>query len=104
MNNYPEGDSFNMDITLYESDSSEVTPSTLRYRIDCLTSKKTVRDWTDVTPSSSPSIPITPDDNAIINDRDRYEVRELVLESNYGTSSAKIFRRRWQVENLQGLS
>ena len=59
-----------------------VTMLAIKYRIDDLTNKATVRDWTSITPVAEFEIAVTPADNAIISDGNRRERRQLTIVAN----------------------
>jgi hypothetical protein len=102
---YNEGDAFIQDIGFYDSDFSASTPATARYRIDCLTNKREVSDWTEISsPTQAEEIVVTSSDNAIINTRNKQELRQMVVQSNYGTDTQKSETIEWTVRNLQGVS
>jgi hypothetical protein len=100
---YNEGQSATVNIVFQDDDNVATTPTTLRYRIDCLTNRRQVRDWTTLTPASSVSIPITPSDNAILNTRNDVERRQMVIQTEYGTNDQAVEYSEWTVKNLQGV-
>lgn len=102
---YLEGQSASITFYFYEDDgSTAATPTTARYRIDCLTTGRPVTDWTTLTVGSSITISITPTENRILNSRNKQERRQIVLQTEYGTNSQEVFKRDWIVENLQGVT
>ncbi len=70
------------DVSFYSADDLPVTPDAVRYRIDCLTTQKVVRDWTTVTPAQSVRIVIRSDDMRIIDDQNVSEDKQLVVEAS----------------------
>lgn len=76
------------------------TPTTVRYRLDCLTTSSTVLDWTSASPASSVSIAVTGAQNAIIDDANDYEVKQLVVQADAGLSTQQTQRKTWRVENI----
>ncbi len=102
-----ERSSFTCAIALRNEANEVVTPDSMRYRIDCLTTGRTIRDWTDVTPSAEMSITVEPADNAIQSDRNAREQRQLTLVANNGQSNQFVDPdpiRWWVVNVLQGRS
>lgn len=100
---YDEGDSFTARFEFYDEDRVASSPTTLRYRIDCLTSGNAVRGWTTVTAAQSVDISVTPDDNAIINDSNRTERKQMVTQTNFDTDTQSVYTTEWDVKNLQGI-
>lgn len=97
-----EGSSFVVTIRPRDkATDSPVTFSTMKYRIDCLTTGRTVRDWTDLTPSASVELQITDTDNAIVDDANRRERKQLTLVGNDGLSTQFVDPdpARWWVNN-----
>lgn len=84
------------------STSAADTPTSVRYRIDCLTSRTTVKDWTSVTPGSSVTITVTGAENEIIDDGNTYEWKQLTVEGDTGLSDQMRGSRQWRIENLYG--
>lgn len=101
---YNEGQSFTATFKFFDSDWTPSSPTTLRYRIDCLTTKTTVRDWTTGTPGASVDIEVSPDDNEIQNTLNRRERKQMVVQTNYGTSTQGVETKDWDVLNLQGVT
>ena len=102
--NYKEGQSFTATFKFFDSGFAPSTPATARYRIDCLTSGVTIRDWTVLTPTQSIDIAVTPTDNAIQNSQNPSERKQIVVQSNYGTDTQSVQSSDWTVENLQGVT
>ena len=76
------------------------TPTTVHYRIDCLTTGIEVAGWTSVSPVSSVSIPVTAMHNAIQGSSD--EVKQLTVVADRGLASQYVETACWSVENLFG--
>lgn len=85
------------------ADSSADTPASIKYRIDCLTTGRAIKDWTTVTPGTSVEIAVTGSENAIQDDCNDYEVKQLTVQSDAGASDQCRGRKTWRVENLYGL-
>lgn len=84
------------------STSAADTPSAVRYRLDCLTTKTQIADWTSASAASSVAISVTATHNAIIDDCNDYEWKQLTVESDNGASNQMRKTVRWRVENLYG--
>jgi hypothetical protein len=100
---YNEGSAFTA--TVYfrtRSTAAATTPTSIKYRIDCLTSGTELADWTTVSAASSVSISITATHNAIQNDGNGHEIKQLTVASDYGLSTQHVEAVSWRVENLYG--
>lgn len=98
-----EGSSFTA--TAYfrtRSTSAASTPTTVHYRIDCLTTGTEIADWTSVSASSSVSISITGTHNAIQSDENDVEVKQLTVSADKDLSTQVRQTVRWKVSNLFG--
>lgn len=81
------------------------TPTTVHYRLDCLSTGNQVADLTEVSPSaSSVSITITPTQNAIQDECNSYERKQLTVVADYGLATQYVDRITYDVNNLSGLS
>jgi hypothetical protein len=78
------------------------TPTTVKYRLDCLTTETLLADWTSLTPSSSVSIPVIGTYNAIQSDTNDVEVKQLTVKADDGLATQVVQSVRWKVENLFG--
>lgn len=76
------------------------TPTSVKYRVDCLTTQTELADWTSVTPSTSASIAITATHNAIQSDSNVTERKQLTVASDYGLATQAIESVTWEVLNL----
>ena len=101
---YNEGQSFTANFKFFDSSYVPSSPTTLRYRIDCLTTKTQVKDWTTLTPGLNVDISVSPDDNDIQNSNNRRERKQMVVQTNYGTSTQGVETKEWDVLNLQGVT
>jgi hypothetical protein len=97
-----EGDSFTLRFSMYSEDRLPTTPTTARYKIECLTNKRNIRNWTTLTVAQEIDISIEPDDNVILTEGSRVERRQMTVQTDYGTTTQNVFTREWDVRNLQG--
>ena len=105
-----EGSTFERDVTFLNTDGQPVTPTSARYRIDCLTTGTEVRAWTPLTPAPTVTLVIggtadnTANDNRIIGYNRETEERQCVVENT--DSSGNIGRKafKWDVVNLAGVA
>lgn len=96
-----EGNSFSVTFSVYNESGSSYTPSTARYKVECLTNRRSIRSYTTLTAATSMQISITPDDNVILNDLNRTERRQITVQTDHGTDSQKVFVAEWDVRALQ---
>ena len=82
---------------------SAATPTTIHYRVDCLTSKTTLKDWTSIAPSTNNSISITSTMNAIQMDINKSERKQIIVQSDRGLDTQATGSARWVVDNLYGI-
>lgn len=85
------------------SDASAQTPTNIHYRIDDVASGASVLDWTSVSADDEITITVTATQNALRDQCQPYEVRELVVAADYGLSTQYVDRVRFTLENLQGV-
>jgi hypothetical protein len=102
--NYNEGQSATLTFVFADEDDEVTEPTTARYRIDCLTTGRVVRDWTTLTVATSVEVAITPDDTAILVNRNPSERKQVVVQSNYGTDEQAVAYSEFTVKNLQGVT
>lgn len=102
MKSYYEDDSFNRYVEFYNEDSEAYTPTTVRYRIHCLTTDTSIRSWTTLTPANPLTIAVTPDDNVIVSERNRVERRQMTIQADFDTDTQKVSTYEWDVTNLKG--
>ena len=98
-----EGDSFTVEASFFDSADAVALPSSIRYQVWCKTNKEAVRDWTTVAIGTSVSIAITSSDNRILDTRNSFEQRQLVVQTNPGTSTQQTETLEWRVKNLGGV-
>jgi hypothetical protein len=77
-------------------------PTTIHYRIDCLTTGTEIADDTSVTAASSATIAITATHNAIQSDGNTKERKQLTVITDSGLSTQHRETITWTVENLYG--
>lgn len=84
------------------STAAATTPTTVHYRIDCMTTGTELSALTSVSAASSVSLSITGTHNAIQNDGNDYEVKQLTVVTDSGLSTQQTEAVQWRVENLYG--
>lgn len=83
-------------------DGSATVPTTLKYRVDCLTTEQAIKAWTTLTPAAEVSISVTGAENAIRNDANAYEDKQVVVISDEGLGTEQRQDFRYRVKNLFG--
>jgi hypothetical protein len=91
-----------VNVRVIGTDGSVVAPTTLKYRLDCRTSGTVLVDWTTVTPDATTVIPITADQNRIVNDGNEVEEKLLTAIVDEGLDTQDSQEYGWQVVNLYG--
>lgn len=99
-----EGGLFAHPFTYLNASDVAAVPTTIRYRVDCLTTGRKMRDWTTVSAAQDITVTLTKDDNAIVDQGDEFEEREVTVQYNAGLSTQQIQRHRWVVENIHGVA
>lgn len=84
------------------STSAASAPTTIKYRLDCLTSGAQIADWASVSAASSVTIAVTGTHNAIQSNGNDYEVKQLTVMADEGLTTQVRQAVRWRVENLYG--
>ena len=87
---------------LTRSTKAASTPTTVHYRVDCLTTEKALKDWTSVTPGNSVSIAITAGMNNIQEGVSQKEHKQLIVQINRGLDTQVTQFAIWKVRNLFG--
>lgn len=98
-----EGSSFSMPVSLrLRSTAAAAVPTSIHYRLDCLTSGIELVDWTSVSAASSFTLSITGTHNAIQNDGNDYEMKQITVKTDVGLATQYVEAAQWRVENLYG--
>lgn len=77
------------------------TPSSIRYRVDCLTNGANIVNWTSVSAASSTTIDVAGGHNAIIDETNEYETRQLLVEIDTGLTTQSRQAITWRVKNIR---
>lgn len=99
-----EGSRLPATFRLFDGNSAPAIPITLRYRIDCESTGKVLRDWTTVTAAQLTSLIIPASFNAIQNRANAFELKTLTVEADAGTDNAYTDDVTWRVRNMYGVS
>lgn len=88
------------------TDTSETwtaqTPTTVHYRIDCLTTGTAILDWTSVAAATSATLSITGTQNAIQSDCNEWETKQVTVKIDSGLSTQYQEAMTYDVRNLSG--
>jgi hypothetical protein len=79
-------------------------PTTVHYRVDCLSTDTTVTDWTSVTPGNSVDISITSTMNKIQDSAKNSERKQIIVQADRGLSTQVTGQNTWVVKNYRGIS
>lgn len=93
-----------LELAFTDKNGDPVVPSTLNYRIDCLTSGEAVVDDTSVATAASVEIEITAAQNAMRNQGNATETRRITLKATYGGGGELNQQIDYQVVNLKFVS
>lgn len=99
----PEGTTFTA--TAYfrtRSTKAASVPTNVYYRVDCLTTKEQLQDWTVVSTAGNVSITMTAAFNAIQDDSNQWERKQLTVMADRGLSTQAVNRAYYKVENVFG--
>src|SRR5512139_795138 len=77
------------------------TPSSIRYRVDCLTTKSAIVEWTSVSAASSATIIIPGTSNGIVSDSNNFEERQITVEIDTNLSTQARESKTWRVRNIR---
>ncbi|MEE9541201.1 MAG: hypothetical protein V3V85_06890 [Candidatus Thorarchaeota archaeon] len=80
------------------------TPTTIRYRIDCLKTRKIIRDWTSVSAAANVTITISASDNEIQDDSNLFEKKQIIVQADNGLSTQVNGKKVYRINNLTGIT
>ena len=90
--------------TAYYRNASDAadTPTTIHYRVDDLTTNTVITNWTSATPGVSVDITITPTENRMISNRNKWERRQITVSADKGLSTETRDIVQYKVLNTGG--
>lgn len=91
-------------VRIFNDDVVAAIPTTLRYRIDCETTRQNLVGWTTLTPASVVSLTIPATINVIQSRLNSIELKTLTIEADSGLSTAFTAPYQWQVRSLQAFN
>jgi hypothetical protein len=96
-----DGDNFTATIQFFDEASGVLTaPTTVEYRIDCLTNDHKVLDWTSVTTGDTVSIAVAGTYNTIITAANSFERKQITVCADRGLTFQCIDQKQWLCKNL----
>jgi hypothetical protein len=97
-----EGTYYEVEASCFDSDGQEALPTTIEYSLYCLTNGKDIRGLTEVTIGTTVSIFATAAENAIINNRNDYERKQMTVVIDRGLATQTTETIEWIVKNIRG--
>ena len=95
---FSEGSSMVATAYFREGEASEV-PTTVKYRLDCLTTGIELKDWTTLSPAAAIAINITATENAIQGQYNRLEKKQITVARNPDTDTQVRKTKTWKILN-----
>ena len=86
----------------FRAEDAAQAPTTAEYRIDCLDTGEAIQGWTSLTAATRISIPVTSENNRIVDNWHSKERRQLTVSADRGTATETRDTIQWQVENIRG--
>lgn len=100
---WKEGSAFPLPVYLrLRSTAAAATPTTIHYRIDCLTTGTEIADWTSVSAASSFTISVTATHNAIQDSGNDYEIKQITVMTDQDLATQHRESVEYRVDNLYG--
>lgn len=88
----------------FDKNSDAALPTTLVYRIDCITTDTEIRADTTITPGETVEVTIADEENRIINQNNITELRVVTFTAGYGAGEQATEAYRYDVRNLHGIT
>ncbi len=80
-----------------------LAPTTIRYKVDCLTTRTALKAWTTVSAAASVTITMTAVFNAIQDAVNPWERKQITIQADFGLSTQLTKTRNWKVFNVWGI-
>jgi hypothetical protein len=97
-----EGTTLRIQVLNLDSSDAPVTPTTLRYRLDCRTTGREIVGWTSLTADDTVDITVTAAQNDIQNRSNTVERKTLTVEADTGLSTAFSDDYDFEVRRMSG--
>lgn len=89
-------------INLWDNENIPAPPLSAKYRVDCLTTGRQVRDWVDIDePTAILTLGLTPEDNCIFNGANQKERRAVQVVAVYDDDDEFHGQFKYDVLNLR---
>lgn len=85
-------------------DGSLITPTSLKYKVDCTTNNQPVTAWTALTPAATTTVVIPAASNTILDDGNSYEDKTITIMTDEGLDTQETTTQGYRVRNLVGVS
>jgi hypothetical protein len=98
----PEDSTFALSVKFWDDGGEPwlaAAPTTVDYRVDCLTTGVTMTDWTSVSPAAVVTINVPVAANAINSEVNWREKRQLTVKANKDLSTQYLSNFTYYVEN-----
>jgi hypothetical protein len=95
-----EGSTGYIAISFFDQVGAAANPTSVEYRVDCLSTARQILDWTTITPATSVEIQLTPAQNAILNPANSVEKKLVTVRAQYGAGEAQTDQFEYVVRNL----
>jgi hypothetical protein len=83
-----------------DEDGKAVTPNTMRYRVDDLSSSTELVAWTNVTPATEVEVTVPATVHSMINAAQSEEVKVVTVQTDYDTSIQTSEEYQYTLVNL----
>jgi len=103
MSTINEGSSATMVVAFLDADGVAAVPTSVRYRVDCLTTGAEVTAWTSITAASSVSVPLLPTENVMQSESNASETRRVTVEASYSATDKIVGYDEFTLANSMGL-
>lgn len=84
-------------------DGSLITPTSLKYRVDCQTNNQPITAWTALTPAATTTVVIPATSNAIQGDGNSYEDKVISVMSDEGLDTQEVTTQTYRIKNVGGV-
>lgn len=91
-------------VDFLDKDGLPSAPTSVSYRVDCITTNTEIRADTAITPGASVEITLDSDDNLIINQDNDKELRRVTVTGVYGPKNEINSKYDYWVNNLSGIA
>jgi hypothetical protein len=98
-----EGTYYEVEASCFDSEGQPALPTTIEYSLYCLTNAKEIgTQLRNVPIDTTVSIYATADENAIINNRNDYERKQMTVVIDRGLATQTTETIEWIVKNIRG--